>query len=115
MEQMGKMQVVGTDIPPIQTVFDLKSGARARLVDRSGSMVIIEVEKSRSDWIERSEVKPRICSGDTRNETSLGYRLRSLESSGELVLARRQTWSQRWRDWCCRNRGWCDARRVLVN
>ena len=44
MEQMGKMQVVGTDIPPIQTVFDLKSGARARLVDRSGSMVIIEVQ-----------------------------------------------------------------------
>jgi hypothetical protein len=51
----------------------------------------------------------------TRNETSLGYRLRSLESSGELVLARRQTWSQRWRYWCCRYRGWCDARRVLVN
>lgn len=60
LEQIGKMQVVGTDIPPIQTVFDLKSGVRARLVDRSGSMVIIEVEKVRSDWIEWSEVKPRI-------------------------------------------------------
>jgi hypothetical protein len=61
MEQMGKMLVVGTDIPPIQTVFDLKSGVRAKLVDRSGSMVIIEIEKSRSDWIEWSEVKPRIA------------------------------------------------------
>jgi hypothetical protein len=61
MEQIGKMQVVGTDIPPIQTVFDLKSGVRAKLVDRSGSMVIIEVEKRRSDWIEWSEVKPRIA------------------------------------------------------
>jgi hypothetical protein len=60
MEQIAKMQAVATDIPPIQTVFDLKSGARARLIDRSGSMVIIEVEKSRSDWIEWSEVKPRI-------------------------------------------------------
>ena len=60
MEQIGKMQVVGTDIPPIQTIFDLKSGVRARLVDRSGSMVIIEVEKRRSNWIEWSEVKPRI-------------------------------------------------------
>jgi hypothetical protein len=60
MEQIAKMQAVATDIPPIQTVFDLKSGARARLIDRSGSMVITEVEKSRSDWIEWSEVKPRI-------------------------------------------------------
>ena len=60
MEQIGKMQVVGTDIPPIQTIFNLKSGVRARLVDRSGSMVIIEVEKRRSNWIEWSEVKPRI-------------------------------------------------------
>jgi hypothetical protein len=61
MEQIGKMQVVGTDIPPIQTVFDLKSGVRAKLVDRSGSMVIIEVEKRRSDWIEWSEVDARIA------------------------------------------------------
>jgi hypothetical protein len=60
MEQIAKMQALAADIPPIQTVFDLKSGARARLIDRSGSMVIIEVEKSRSDWIEWSEVKPRI-------------------------------------------------------
>ena len=61
IELAGKMQVVGTDIPPIQTGFDLKSGVRAKLVDRSGSMVIIEVEKRRSDWIEWSEVKARIA------------------------------------------------------
>jgi len=57
-----KMQIVGEDIPPIKSVFDLKSGARARLVDRSGSMVIVEVEDYRSDWIEWSEVKARISS-----------------------------------------------------
>jgi hypothetical protein len=57
----GNLQVVGNDIPPIQSVFDLKSGARAKLVDRSGSMVIIEVEDHRSDWIEWTEVKARIA------------------------------------------------------
>jgi len=56
-----KMRVVGEDIPPVQSVFELKSGARARLVDRSGSMVIVEVEEHRSDWIEWSEVKARIA------------------------------------------------------
>jgi hypothetical protein len=55
-----KMRVGGEDIPPVQSVFELKSGARARLVDRSGSMVIVEVEEHRSDWIEWSEVKARI-------------------------------------------------------
>jgi hypothetical protein len=53
-------QVVG-DIPPVQSVFDLKSGVRVKLVDRSGSMVIVEVEKYRSDWIDWSEVKARIA------------------------------------------------------
>jgi hypothetical protein len=56
----GNTQPVGDDIPPVESVFHLKSGARARLVDRSGSMVIIEVEKYRSDWIEWSEVEARI-------------------------------------------------------
>jgi hypothetical protein len=56
-----KMRVVGEDIPPVRSVFELKSGARARLVDRSGSMVIVEVEEHRSDWIEWSEVKARIA------------------------------------------------------
>jgi hypothetical protein len=55
------MQVAVDDIPPLYGVFDLKSGARAKLVDRSGSMVMIEVEKYRSDWIEWSEVKARIA------------------------------------------------------
>ena len=54
-------QVIGADIPPIKSVFDLKSGVRARLVDRSGSMVIVEVEHYRSDWIEWREVKARIA------------------------------------------------------
>jgi hypothetical protein len=54
-------QVVGEDIPPIKSVFELKSGARARLVDRSGSMVIVEVDDYRSGWIEWSEVKARIA------------------------------------------------------
>jgi len=53
--------VVGEDIPPVKSVFDLKSGVRARLVDRSGSMVIVEVQDYRSDWIEWSEVKARIA------------------------------------------------------
>jgi hypothetical protein len=54
-------QVVGQDIPPVKSVFDLKSGVRAKLVDRSGSMVIVEVQDYRSDWIEWSEVKARIA------------------------------------------------------
>jgi len=53
--------VVGEDIPPVKSVFDLKSGVRAKLVDRSGSMVIVEVQEYRSDWIEWSEVKARIA------------------------------------------------------
>lgn len=57
----GNTQVLGEDIPPIQSVFDLKSGVRAKLVDRSGSMVIVEVQEYRSDWIEWSEVKARIA------------------------------------------------------
>jgi hypothetical protein len=57
----GNVQVVGEDIPPIQSVFDLKRGAGATLVDRSGSMVIVEVQEYRSDWIEWSEVKARIA------------------------------------------------------
>jgi hypothetical protein len=56
-----KTEIVGEDIPPVKSVFDLKSGARAKLVDRSGSMVIVEVEDCRSDWIEWSEVKARIA------------------------------------------------------
>jgi hypothetical protein len=59
--QAEKTQIVGDDIPPIKSVFDLRSGARAKLVDRSGSMVIVEVEEYRSDWIEWSEVKARIA------------------------------------------------------
>jgi hypothetical protein len=62
LKRLEKMQIVGEDIPPIKSVFDLKSGVRARLVDRSGSMVIVEVEDYRSDWIEWSEVKGRIAS-----------------------------------------------------
>ena len=54
-------QVVGEDIPPIESVFDLKSGVRAKLADRSGSMVIVEVDDYRSDWIEWREVKDRIA------------------------------------------------------
>jgi hypothetical protein len=56
-----KTEIVSDDIPPVKSVFDLKSGARAKLVDRSGSMVIVEVEEYRSDWIEWSEVKARIA------------------------------------------------------
>jgi hypothetical protein len=62
LRRLEKMQIVGEDIPPIKSVFDLKSGVRARLVDRSGSMVIVEVEGYRSDWIEWREVKGRIAS-----------------------------------------------------
>ena len=61
IELAGKMRIVGEDIPPIKSVFELKSGARAKLVDRSGSMVIVEVEDHRSDWIEWNEVKARIA------------------------------------------------------
>ena len=57
----GNTQVAGEDIPPIKSVFDLKSGVRAKLVDRSGLMVIVEVQDYRSDWIEWSEVKARIA------------------------------------------------------
>jgi hypothetical protein len=60
-QQEEKVQFVGDDIPTMESVFDLKSGPRAKLVDRSGSMVIIEIEKYRSDWIEWSEVKSRIA------------------------------------------------------
>jgi hypothetical protein len=65
-----KMQIVGEDIPPIKSVFDLKSGVRAKLVDRSGSMVIIEVDDYRSDWIEWSEVKARIAEKSRGKVTS---------------------------------------------
>jgi hypothetical protein len=61
----ANVQVVGADIPPITSVFDLKSGVRAKLVDRSGSMVIIEVEHYRSDWIEWREIKERIATNAT--------------------------------------------------
>ena len=57
----GNTQVVGNDIPPVESVFDLKSAVRAKLVDRSGSLVIVEVKEYRSDWIEWSEVKARIA------------------------------------------------------
>jgi hypothetical protein len=57
----GNTQVVGSDIPPVESVFELKSGVGAKLVDRSGSMVIVEVQGYRSDWIEWSEVKGRIA------------------------------------------------------
>ena len=64
VQQERKSEFVGDDIPTIESVFDLKSGARARLVDRSGSMVIIEIDKYRSDWIEWSEIKARIAAKD---------------------------------------------------
>ena len=57
----GNTQVVGNDIPHVKSVFHLRSGVLAKLIDRSGSMVIIEVEHHRSDWIEWSEVKARIA------------------------------------------------------
>jgi hypothetical protein len=57
----GNAQVFEQDIPPVESVFRLKSGARARLVDRSGSMVIVQVQEYRSDWIEWSEVEARIA------------------------------------------------------
>ena len=63
-QQEEKTRSVGDEIPTIESVFDLKSGVRAKLVDRSGSMVIIEIDKYRSDWIEWSEVKARIAAKD---------------------------------------------------
>jgi hypothetical protein len=57
----GNTQVAGEDIPAVKSVFDLKSGVRAKLVDRFGLMVIVEVQDYRSDWIEWSEVKARIA------------------------------------------------------
>ena len=65
IDHAEKTQIVDGDVPPVQSVFDLKIGARAKLVDRSGSMVIVEVEKYRSDWIEWSEVKARMRRSDT--------------------------------------------------
>ena len=61
IEQADKTQIVGDAIPPVGSIFDLKSGARVKLVDRSSSMVIVEVEKHRSNWIEWIEVKERIA------------------------------------------------------
>jgi hypothetical protein len=57
----GHTQVVGEDIPPVKSVFDLKSGVRAKLVDRSGSMVIFEVERLplRLDRMARGQGKDR--------------------------------------------------------
>ena len=63
-QTIDQAAVVGDDIPMLKSVFDLKSGPRAKLVDRSGSMVIIEIDKYRSDWIEWSEVKARIAAKD---------------------------------------------------
>ncbi len=63
---LEKMEIVADDIPPVGSVFDLKSGARAKLVDRSGSMVIVEIENNRSDWIEWREVKARIAANPRR-------------------------------------------------
>jgi hypothetical protein len=59
IDHAEKTQIVDEDVPPVQSVFDLKSGARAKLVDRSGSMVIVEVEKIplRLDRMERGQSK----------------------------------------------------------
>jgi hypothetical protein len=59
VEQPKKTEIV--DAIPVESIFELKSGAKAKLVYRNGSMVIIEVEKRRSDWIEWSEVDARIA------------------------------------------------------
>jgi hypothetical protein len=64
IDQGARALVVRDDIPMIESVFDLKSGARAKLVDRSGSMMIIEIDEYRSDWIEWSAVKARIAAKD---------------------------------------------------
>lgn len=63
-QTIDQAAAVGDDIPLLKSVFDLKGEARAKLVDRSGSMVIIEIDKYRSDWIEWSEVKARIAAKD---------------------------------------------------
>jgi hypothetical protein len=59
IDHAEKTQIVDEDVPPVQSVFDLKSGARAKLVDRSGSVVIVEVEKIplRLDRMERGQSK----------------------------------------------------------
>ena len=67
-----KMQIVADDIPPVKSVFDLKSGVRAQLLDRSGSMVIVEIEGYHSDWIEWSEVKARIAANWQRESANKG-------------------------------------------
>jgi hypothetical protein len=67
LENPANARLVGEDIPAIDSVFYLKSGARARLLYRSGSMVIVEVEKHCSDWIEWSEVKARMVSQSDDN------------------------------------------------
>jgi hypothetical protein len=56
-----KIRIVGEDIPPIKSVFDLKSGARAKLVDRSGSMVHRRSRRVplRLDRMERGQSKDR--------------------------------------------------------
>ncbi len=61
IKQAEKTQIVEDDIPPVESVFDLKSGARAKLVYRGGSMVIVEVEKYHSEWIEWGDLKARIA------------------------------------------------------
>src|SRR5580700_5968292 len=57
----ANVQVADEDIPPIKSVFDLKSGVRAKLVDRSGLMVIVEVQRLplRLDRVERGQGKDR--------------------------------------------------------
>jgi hypothetical protein len=64
-DQTARTHVIGDDIPTLESVFHLKSEARAKLVDRSGSMMIIEIDRYRSDWIEWSEVKVRIAAKDS--------------------------------------------------
>jgi hypothetical protein len=62
---LDKTRIVSDEIPPVESVFEFKSGARAKLIDRHGSMVIVEVQEYRSDWIEWSEVKARIAPKST--------------------------------------------------
>jgi len=51
-------------MPTVGTVVDLKSGARAKLVHRSGTMAIIEVDKYRSDL-------DRMNRGESRDRDTL--------------------------------------------
>jgi hypothetical protein len=81
----GNTQVVGNDIPPVDSVFDLKSGVRAKLVYRNGSMVIVEVREYRSDWIEWSEVKARIAQSGSDSADHQG-RVRSGPGGGTADL-----------------------------